>query len=77
MKQFIPEDGIYVTFRYDDEKTLMVIANNNEREKMLNTIRFAEMLQNKTKATEICSVKVYDLNNFEIPAKTVLILEVE
>jgi len=75
MKQFIPQDGIYVYFRYNNEKTVMVMTNNNEVEKELEMKRFAEMLGGKTKATEITSGKVIDLNNVKIPAKTVWVME--
>jgi glycosidase len=78
MKQFIPEDGIYVTFRYNDQKTIMIIANNNEQNKDLNSNRFNEMLQGKTIGTEITTSKTYSLQNMiSIPAKSVLILDVK
>ena len=75
MKQFIPQDGIYVYFRYNDSKTVMVMANNNEDEKNVEMSRFAEMLDNKTKATEITSGKTVDLTSVKIPAKTVWVME--
>ncbi len=78
MKQFIPEDGIYVTFRYNDQKTIMIIANNNEQNKDLNSNRFNEMLQGKTIGTEITTSKSYILQNpITIPAKSVIILEIK
>ena len=51
------------------------MTNNNEVEKELEMKRFAEMLGGKTKATEITSGKVIDLNNVKIPAKTVWVME--
>ena len=78
MKQFIPENDIYVTFRYNDQKTIMVIANNNDQDKDLNTGRFNEVLVGKTVGTEITTSKTYSLQNpITIPAKTVLILDVK
>ena len=78
MKQFIPEDGIYVTFRYNDQKTIMIIANNNEQNKDLNSNRFNEMLVGKTIGTEITTSKSYILQNpITIPAKSVIILEIK
>jgi len=77
MKQFIPYDGIYVYFRYNDSKTLMIVANNNTIEKSVNTERFNEMLEGKSKATDIISTNEFSLKNqINIPAKTVLILEI-
>jgi len=77
MTQFIPENGIYVYFRYNDQKTLMIVANNNDQAKELATNRFGEMLSGKSQGVEITSGKTYPLQNkVEIPARTVLILEV-
>lgn len=78
MKQFIPYDGIYVTFRYNDSKTVMIIANNNSEDKELLLDRFTEVLSGKTMATDVVSQKNMALQNqISIPAKTVLILEVK
>ena len=77
MKQFIPENGIYVNFRYNNDKTIMIIANNNDRTKELDLKRYGEMLSGKTEATEITISKTYSLQNpISIPAKTVLVLDV-
>lgn len=76
MKQFIPYDGIYVTFRYDANKTIMVVANNNNENRELKLDRFSEMLTNKSFATDIVDNKRILLqNSIQVPAKTVLMLE--
>jgi neopullulanase len=78
MKQFIPENGFYVSFRYDEHKTIMVIANNNEQPGELSLKRFNEMLAGKTEGTDIVSLKTYDLKNpVSVSAKTVLMLDVK
>ncbi|MEI6554829.1 MAG: alpha-amylase family glycosyl hydrolase [Paludibacter sp.] len=77
MKQFIPENGLYVFFRYNNDKTIMVIANNNQSDSSLQLNRFTEMLTGKTTGTEISNAKIYSLQNqLSIPAKTVLVLEI-
>ena len=78
MKQFIPENGLYVSFRYNNEKTIMIIANNNQDIKELQPMRFDEMLTGKTQGIEISNSKTYSIKNpFSIPAKTVLVLELK
>ncbi len=78
MKQFIPERGIYVNFRYNNEKTIMIIANNNQESNELQFERFNEMLGGKTEGLEITNSKTYSLQKpLSIPAKTVLILELK
>ncbi len=78
MKQFIPENGIYVTFRYNESKTIMIIANNNSEKKEVELKRYSEMIKDKTQAIDIINQKEYSLENkINIPTKTVLILEVK
>jgi len=78
MKQFIPENGIYVNFRYNENKMLMIVANNSLKNKDLELKRYSEMLKDKTTGTEITNSKTYSLQNpVSIPAKTVLILELK
>ena len=78
MKQFIPENGIYVNFRYNQDKTIMIIANNNDQAKDVDLIRYCEMLSGKKAGTEITTLKTYTLNQpVSVSAKTVLILEVQ
>ncbi len=77
MLQFIPGNGLYVFFRYNAEKTIMVIANNNDINTPLSTARFNEILKEKTVGTDIISGKVYELGDIDVPAKSVLILELK
>jgi len=78
MRQFIPENGIYVFFRYNNEKTIMVIVNNNQEIKELNLARFKEMLSGKISCREITSSTKFSVqNSISIPSKTVFILELQ
>lgn len=76
MMQFIPEDGIYVYFRYNDNKTIMVIMNSNTEEKTLPTIRFAERILSSTSAKNIVTDEVLNnISNIKVPATSTLVLE--
>ena len=78
MKQFIPGNGIYVNFRYNNDKTIMIIANNNGQPTELNLARFGEMLSGKREGIEITTSKMYSLESpIRISSKTVLILEIK
>ena len=78
MKQFIPSDGIYVYFRYDNAKTVMVVTNNNNESKNVATERFAEVIGSKTSGQEITTQQKFNLKNgISIPGKTVYILEIQ
>jgi len=79
LKQFIPEENVYVYFRYTEKETVMVIINNNEKNsKTLKTARFAEAMGKFTAATDIISGKnISDLSKIEVPAKTAMVLELK
>ncbi|RZK41077.1 MAG: alpha-amylase [Pedobacter sp.] len=76
MMQFIPEDGIYVYFRYNTDKKVMVIMNSNANEKVLSTERFAEIVSTSVKATNVVTDEVLnDIKNIRVPATSTLVLE--
>ena len=75
--QFVPQDGVYVYFRYTDKQRVMVVSNTNKIDKTLDTSRFEEMLKGSKSATNILSdSKLNDISTFNIPAKGVMILEI-
>jgi glycosidase len=77
-KNFVPQDGVFVYFRYNEKESVMVVVNNNEKDHTLDLKRFAESLNGFTKGKEIISGKEISLqNNMNIPAKTPLIIELE
>ncbi len=56
LKQFVPEDNVYVYFRYDEKQTYMVVVNlSNETTIPLN--RYSEMLEGHNKLTNLISEK--------------------
>lgn len=73
---FLPENNIYVYFRYNDDESVMVIINNNPEDQQLNTARFAERLGGFSKGKDILGGREISLkNNIEIKGKTSLIVE--
>lgn len=58
---FAPSDGIYVYFRYNKEKTVMVVINKNDKEITLDPTRFNEILKGRTRAMEVLSNKTIDI----------------
>lgn len=76
MKQFIPSDGVYVYFRYNDEKTVMVIVNNNDAGSAVDPGRYAEMMQTVVSGRDIITGRQMLLNRpFQVEAKSTTILE--
>lgn len=77
LTQFIPDGGIYVYFRTNADKTVMVIMNNNnEDDKKITTARYAECIKDFTKGKSITTGKtINDLKEIMIPAKSIMVLE--
>lgn len=75
MKQFIPENGIYVYFRYKDDATVMVMVNNNDDQQIVPLKRFDEMLKGKQTGMNIITKEQVLLNeSITISGKTVLVI---
>lgn len=79
LKHFIPKDGIYVYFRYNEKETIMVAFNNNEKEsKTIETSHYHEFLGKYKSGHELISGQtISDLSSITIPAKSAVIIELE
>ncbi len=78
MMQFVPQDGVYVYFRYNADKTVMMLMNGEEKEVTVSTARFAERTSGFTQAVNVATDEVLaDLSQIKIPAKTTLVLELK
>lgn len=78
LMQYIPENDLYVYFRYTPNSakgTVMVIINNSETDKKLNTKRFNESTKGITEAKDIFSGKKMGISELQIPMKSALVLE--
>ncbi|MCL4153302.1 UNVERIFIED_CONTAM: hypothetical protein GTU68_038433 [Idotea baltica] len=76
LMQFVPEEGVYVYFRYDDAKTIMVILNQNPKGMKIKTGRFAERLNGFTKAKNVLTNDSISLTDeLELPMTSITILE--
>ena len=76
LMQYVPENGVYVFFRYDSEKTVMVICNSNDRVVNLETSRFSERMTPYRKARNVVEgTMLEDLKVVSVPARTVIVLE--
>jgi glycosidase len=78
LMHFVPEDGIYVYFRYNNDEVVMVMLNKNETEKKVTTKRFSEITNGYQKGREIITSKeILNISEIIIPAKTAMIIELQ
>ena len=74
---FAPFDGLYVYFRYNKEKTVMVVMNKNDKEVSVDTKRFAEILKGRTNALDVLSNKPVDIKSgISVNPKSATIFEI-
>ena len=75
MTQYIPERGIYVYFRYDSAKTVMVVYNSNEQETSTTTARYTEIIKGRVNAKNVITGENMNIGKLTIPAKSTLVFE--
>jgi hypothetical protein len=75
---YVPENNVYVYFRYNDFESVMVVINNNSEKQIFKTNRFKENTSNYKIGTDVLTGKSINLqNDIEIDGKSVLILELK
>lgn len=73
--QYLPQDGLYVYFRYTGSQTVACIMNTSENTRNVNLSRdFSERSQSFTRAKNIQTGALGTMD-FTIPAKTMYVLE--
>lgn len=76
LMQFVPENSIYVYFRYDSDKTVMVILNANDTPVTVPTARYRERTGGFSTAKNVLTDEVLkDISNIAVDKNSVLVLE--
>lgn len=78
LTHYIPEDNIYVYFRHDESRRVVVVLNANDSEKVLITRPFVESLSGASGGRDVLSgARITDLTSLRVPAWTALLLELD
>jgi neopullulanase len=78
LMHFVPENGTYVYFRYDDASKVMVVLNKGKSEQVLQTRRFEEILPAGASGVDVITGQKFDLRQtLKIAARSALILELK
>ncbi len=76
LMQYVPEDGVYVYFRYNAQQTVLCVMNPTDNEKEIDMTRFAERTKNFTKARNVIDGSQLDITSkIKVAGKTVLVGE--
>lgn len=75
---FVPEDGVYVYFRYNESKAVMVALNHSKDEKTIDISRYKERLDSFSKRKSILENKTLEnLSQIKVKAEAAIIIELE
>lgn len=78
LMQYAPKgNGLYIYFRYNREKTVMVVFNKNEKSMPVNTDYYHERMDGYSRGTDVITGKSYSLENLKVPGRSALILELK
>jgi hypothetical protein len=78
LKHYIPENGLYVYFRYNDNASVMIILNNQKEARTIRKDKYAESLAGFSKGYDVITGKtIEDLTSFEIAPGTAMIIELK
>jgi glycosidase len=76
LMQYVPQEGAYVYFRYDNSKTIMIATNSMDKEMSVNTARFIERMKGFNSARNVMSGEVIsNLSVLKLPSHTAVVLE--
>jgi glycosidase len=77
LTQYIPNDGVYVYFRYDDNQTVMVISNSSDAEKQVRITSYTERTNRFSRGRDVMTGKVHNLFDLKISAKSSMVIELQ
>jgi len=76
MKHFVPQDGVYVYFRYNANQRIMVVMNKNKAATSLKLDRFAEVTKGaKSFRNVMTNESQLNTGSIQVAGKTAVVLE--
>ncbi len=75
--QYVPENGVYVYFRYDNQQTIMCVMNTNDGPATLDLTRFSERIKNNKHALDVGTGTLFAFENnvLTLGGKYLLVME--
>jgi neopullulanase len=78
MMQYVPKDGLYVYFRYDDQQTVMCVMNTSDKPMDVDFANYGERTSAFATAIDVVQSTSFDLSaKTKIPTKTMWVLELK
>ncbi|MFO7845427.1 MAG: glycoside hydrolase family 13 protein [Balneolaceae bacterium] len=78
LTHFIPENNVYVYFRHNDEKRVMVVLNGNEESDVLYLSRFSELIRDSESGYDVISRDTIELGEtLNLDGYETMVIELE
>jgi neopullulanase len=75
---FVPENEVYVYFRYHESEKIMVVINKSKKEISLDMDRFSEIMTGETIGEDVLSRKTYNLaGSVLVSPRSALVLQLK
>ncbi|MGQ0739415.1 MAG: glycoside hydrolase family 13 protein [Bacteroidota bacterium] len=75
LMQYLPKDGLYIYFRYDNKQTVMVVANTGDKDARPDWNLYAERTKGFSQARNVVSGKIKPLDEIMIEPKESFVFE--
>ncbi len=63
LMQYIPVNGLYVYFRYDNEQTIMCIMNTSDKQQTIDFSKYAERTNGFSQAIDVLNKSTYNISS--------------
>jgi glycosidase len=77
MMQFLPVDGIYVYFRYNEKETIMVVMNTSKEEKTIDPSRYSERIEGFNNFTNVITGERKAIGPFKVGSFQSLVFQLK
>jgi glycosidase len=78
MMQYVPVDGVYVYFRYDDKQTVMCVMNTKNESSTIDLARFSDGIKDFKKAYDVATGATFSLEpTLSVGGKYLLVMDLK
>ena len=78
LMQYVPVNGVYVYFRYDEKQTVMCVMNTSDKPVTIDLSKYAERMQGFTQAYDVATGVTFNLESkLTLGEKYLLVMELK
>ena len=78
LMQYVPVDGVYVYFRYDEKQTVMCVMNTKNESSTIDVTRFSDRIKDFKKAYDVATGVTFSLEpTLTVGGKYLLVMDLK